>query len=301
MAALSSVAAKPASAAGSAPARGIHSRRRRRLNLFRYLIFIIFGLFFLLPMWALLRFSLEGKKQGSWSISGWKQIFTYKGPPALLSSIELTLGIAALTCVVMLLLVLPTMIWVRLRVRGFSRAFEFLCLLPLTIPAIVLVVGYAPIYNRIERVSVSGLTLFLAYAVLALPYVYRALAAGLGAIDVTTLSEAARSLGAGWGTVMARVIAPNMRQAILNALLLTVALVLGEFTIAYNLVYPTFQVALFEISRNTENPVVLFAASAGALLFTFCLLLALSFVGRRRRRAQLPISPPIQIGGPLGR
>jgi putative spermidine/putrescine transport system permease protein len=82
---------------------------------------------------------------------------------------------------------------------------------------------------------------------------------------------------------MARVIAPNMWQAILNSLLLTVALVLGEFTIAYNLTYSTFQVALFDISRNTENPGVLFAASAAALLLTFCLLLILSFVGRRRR------------------
>ena len=59
--------------------------------------------------------------------------------------------------------------------------------------------------------------------ILALPYAYRALAAGLSAINVKTLSEAARSLGASWFTVMVRVIAPNMRQAILNALLLTFA------------------------------------------------------------------------------
>jgi putative spermidine/putrescine transport system permease protein len=240
-------------------------------------------LFFLLPMWALIRFSLQGKKLGTWSISAWTQIASYKGPPALLPAIEITLEIAVLTSVAMLVLVLPTMIWVRLRVRWFSRTLEFLCLLPLTIPAIVLVVGYAPIYNRIERFNVSAIMLFFAYLVLALPYAYRALAAGLNTIDVTTLSEAARSLGAGWVTVMARVIAPNMWQAILNALLLTIALVLGEFTIAYNLTYSTFQVALFDISRNTENPGVLFSASAAALLLTFCLLLILSFVGRRRR------------------
>ena len=59
--------------------------------------------------------------------------------------------------------------------------------------------------------------LFWVYVILALPYAYRALAAGLSAIDVKTLSEAARSLGASWFTVMVRVIAPNMRQAILNA------------------------------------------------------------------------------------
>ena len=113
------------------------------------------------------------------------------------------------------------MIWIKLRVRGFSRTFEFLCLLPLTIPAIVLVVGLAPVYNRIQHYSLSALQLFWVYVILALPYAYRALASGLDAIDATTLAEAARSLGANWFTVMFRVIAPNMRQGILNALLLT--------------------------------------------------------------------------------
>jgi putative spermidine/putrescine transport system permease protein len=159
-------------------------------------------------------------------------------------------------------------------------------LLPLTIPAIVLVVGLAPIYNRIERYNVSALMLFWAYVVLALPYAYRALAAGLAAVDATTLSEAARSLGARWFTVMFRIIVPNMRQAILNALLLTVALVLGEFTVAYLLGYVNLQVNVFEISRNSENAGVVFSASAATLLFAFALLLILSYVGRRLRRGR---------------
>ena len=41
----------------------------------------------------------------------------------------------------MLVLLVPTMIWVRLRVPRLRRLVEFICLLPLTIPAIVLVVG----------------------------------------------------------------------------------------------------------------------------------------------------------------
>ena len=173
--------------------------------------------------WPWLRFSLEGAKLGTWSLTAWKQIASYQGEgvPPLLSSIEITLELAVITCVVMLVLLVPTMIWVRLRVQWLARTMEFLCLLPLTIPAIVLVVGLGPIYNRIQHYSLSALMLFWVYVILALPYAYRALAAGLSAIDVTTLSEAARSLGASWFTVMVRVIAPNMRQAILNALLLT--------------------------------------------------------------------------------
>jgi putative spermidine/putrescine transport system permease protein len=100
---------------------------------------------------------------------------------------------------------------------------------------------------------------------------------------VTTLSEAARSLGASWFTVIVRVIAPNMREAILNALLLTWALVLGEFTIAYLLLYNNLQEELYSISRTTPNAGVIFSTSFAALMFAFVLLLILSYAGRRRR------------------
>jgi putative spermidine/putrescine transport system permease protein len=264
-------------------ARGMQSRRRRRLNLFRYVVFTVFTAFFLLPLLAMLRFSLEGSTSGSWSLAAWKAIPSF---PGLLSAVEITLELAVLTCMVVLVLLVPTMIWIRLRVQWISRLFEFLCLLPLTIPAIVLVVGLAPIYNFIRHYQISALQLFWVYAILALPYAYRALAAGLNAMDATTLSEAARSLGANWYTVMVRIIMPNMRQAILNALLLSSALVLGEFTIALLLLYTNMQTALYYISRTTPNAGVLFSTSSAALLFAFGLLLILSFAGRRRRRAR---------------
>jgi putative spermidine/putrescine transport system permease protein len=285
MAAVTSVGETPVPAAASRP-RGMHARRRRRLNMFRYLVLTVFGLFFLLPLLAMLRFSLEGAKLGTWSLTAWKQIASYQntGIPPLLSAIEVTLELAIITSVVTLVLLVPTMIWIRLRVPRLELTVEFLCTLPLTIPAIVLVVGVAPIYNRIQHYSLSALMLFWIYVILALPYAYRALAAGLGAIDVKTLSEAARSLGASWFSVMVRVISPNMRQGILNALLLTFALVLGEFTIAFLLLYEdVLQPELYNISRSTPNAGVIFATSFAALLFAFVLLLILSYAGRIRR------------------
>ena len=284
MAAVTALSETPAAESAGRP-QGMQARRRRRLNLFRYVVFTLFGLFFLVPLLAMARFSLEGATLGTWSLTAWKQIASYQGTgvPPLISSIEITLELAVITCAVMLVLLVPTMIWVRLRVRWLARTMEFLCLLPLTIPAIALVVGLGEIYNRIQRFSLSALMLFWIYVILALPYAYQALAAGLNAINVETLSEAARSLGASWFTVMVRVIAPNMRQAILNALLLTASLVLGEFTIAFLLLYNNLQVELYSISRNTPNAGVLFSTSLAALLLTFVLLLILSYAGRRRR------------------
>ena len=281
MAALASVGETPLAAPATRGPQGMQRSRRRRLNAFRYVVFTLFGLFIVLPLLALARFSLEGSKLGTWSVTAWTQIVSY---PGLASGVELTLELAVITSVVTLVLLLPTMIWIKLRVQWISRTFEFLCLLPLTIPAIALVVGLGPVYNRIQHYSLSALQLFWVYVILALPYAYRALSSGLDALDAVTLAEAARSLGASWFTVMFRVIAPNMRQAILNAVLLTGALVLGEFTIAYLLLFGTLQPTLYSISRNTPNAGVVFSTSLASLLFAFALLIIVSYAGRRRRR-----------------
>lgn len=281
MAAVTSLGETPLAAPATRGPQGMQRSRRRRLNAFRYVVFTLFGLFIVLPLLALARFSLEGSKLGTWSVAAWTQIVSY---PGLASAVGLTLELAVITSAVMLVLLLPTMIWIKLRVQWISRTFEFLCLLPLTIPAIALVVGLGPVYNRIQHYSLSALQLFWVYVILALPYAYRALASGLDALDATTLAEAARSLGANWFTVMFRVIAPNMRQAILNAVLLTGALVLGEFTIAYLLLFNTLQPALYSISRNTPNAGVVFSTSLASLLFAFALLMIVSYAGRRRRR-----------------
>jgi len=281
MAALASVGETSLEAPATRGPQGMQRSRRRRLNAFRYVVFTLFGLFIVLPLLALARFSLEGSKLGTWSVAAWKQIVSY---PGLASGVELTLELAVITSLVMMVLLLPTMIWIKLRVQWISRTFEFLCLLPLTIPAIALVVGLGPVYNRIQHYSLSALQLFWVYVILALPYAYRALSSGLDALDAVTLAEAARSLGASWFTVMFRVIAPNMRQAILNAVLLTGALVLGEFTIAYLLLFGTLQPTLYSISRNTPNAGVVFSTSLASLLFAFALLIIVSYAGRRRRR-----------------
>ena len=165
----------------------------------------------------------------------------------------------------MLLLLVPTMTWVRLRLPGLRRTVEFICLLPLTIPAIVLVVGLAPVYAWVTYFfGESSIWLCFAYVVLVLPYAYRALDAGLSAIDVSTLAEAARSLGASWFTVMWRVILPNIRSAVLLAAFLSVALVLGEFTIASLLNRNNLQVAINLLGKRDAS--ISIAVSFAALL-----------------------------------
>src|SRR5207248_628693 len=124
-------------------------------------------------------------------------------------------------------------------------------------------------------------------------------AAILAAIDIKTLSEAARSLGAGWPTVMGRIIVPNMWTALLNAALLSVAVVLGEFTIANLLNYVNLQVSIALLGR--ANAGVSIAVAVASLMFAFVLLVILSFFGRPRARvARLEEAPVSGYGRQLG-
>jgi len=250
---------------------------RFKLQIFRITVFVVLGAFFLVPIGAMLEFSTRGNAiDAPRTLDAWKNIVQ---TPELTGAITASLELAVITCLAMLVLLLPTMVWVRLRFPKLNRAIEFICLIPLTVPAIALVVGMVPIFRWINiNLSDSILTLAFAYLILVLPYSYRALDAGLSAIDLKTLSEAARSLGAGWGTVMVRVVVPNMSSALLNASLISVALVLGEFTFANLLAYENLQVAINYVGLVDAGTSV--AVAVAALLFAFVLLMILSFVGR---------------------
>ncbi len=270
--------------------RGVHRSRWIKLQIFRYVVLALAAVFFLVPLIAMFEFSTRANAGGR-TLEYWKSIFAYPDlvnfnlGPAPDAAIDASLELALITSLVMLVLLVPTMVWVRLKLRRLSRIIEFICLLPLTIPAIVLVVGLFPMYIWLgTNFSDSILTLALAYVVLVLPYCYRALDAGLGAIDVKTLSEAARGLGASWFSVMWRIIVPNISNAILNATLLSVALVLGEFTIANNLLYNNLQVELVHLGR--ANAGVSIAVAVAALVFAFILLVILTFVGGWPRGTQ---------------
>jgi putative spermidine/putrescine transport system permease protein len=110
----------------------------------------------------------------------------------------------------------------------------------------------------------------MGYATLALPYMYRAVDTGLRTIDVGTLTEAAQSLGAGWITILGRIILPNVVGAVLSGAFLTLAIVMGEFTMAALLNRPAFGpfMQLIGANRAYEPPalaVIAFALTWGCM------------------------------------
>ena len=244
----------------------------------RALLLVPFAIFFFLPLYAMADFSTRTPTGQGRTLQGWRNLVA---DDTLYSAILISLGLAVLTVALMLLLLVPTMIWVRLRAPWATRIIEFLCLLPLTIPALVIVVGMRDVYLWVTWIfGDSALTLAFVYTVLVLPYAYRAIDGSLSSIDVKTLSEAARSLGAGCGTTIMRVVVPNIWSGILSAAFISIAVVLGEYTIASLAGYQNLQVVIVAIGKADGMTAV--AASLATLLFGFVLLLVLSVVTGRR-------------------
>jgi putative spermidine/putrescine transport system permease protein len=244
----------------------------------RVVLLLVFAAFFLVPLYALLDFSIHVPGTEELTGQAWRNL---REDPAVWESITTSLALAAITVVGMVVLLVPTMIWVRLRVPWATRLVEFLCLLPLTIPALVIVVGLTNVYAWVAYlVSDSPLTLAFVYIILVLPFAYRAIDAALSSIDAHTLAEAARSLGAGWFTVITRVIVPNIWSGVLGAAFITVALVIGEYTIASLLHYNTLPVVIVQLGK-TDAPTSM-AASLASIVFVALLLVLLSLLDRRR-------------------
>ncbi len=234
-------------------------------------------LYFFLPLIGTFEFSLR-MQRGTYSFEAYRVVLA---DPAFRATFGYSVLMALMTIVMGVLIVVPTAYWVRLKLPRWRPVVEFITLLPLVIPAIVIVFGYIRLFNTSSVLPLTGtaagtnLLLLMGYTVLALPYMYRAVDTGLRAIDVVTLTEAAESLGASWLTIMWRVILPNVSIAILSGAFLTFAIVIGEFTLAALLNRPAFGPYLQLVGANRAYEPAALAVIAFAITWACMGLIAL--------------------------
>ncbi len=277
------------------PPRPVGRQRRWVGRIVPTFVLVVSAVFFLAPLLTLARYSLQNVPTvrlgwstlfDNWSLRGLTKAFSDpRFWPALRLSLQLAAGTVALT----LLLLLPTSIWVHLRLPRARPVIEFLTVLPYMIPAIALVAGIQVVKPRARWFLDSDYSLVPFYMVLALPFTYRAFDAGLRAIDLRTLVDASRSLGAGWLTTVRRVLVPNLRTSIISASFLTAAVVIGEYTIANVLLKNTLPI--FQRIYVGREPQAGYGLNLLALLATVMLFVALGLLTRPRTSPRRPFAP----------
>ena len=267
----------------------------RKRGTFRPVVLTVAGIYFFLPIAAAAWFALYNSKQG-FSLHAFTGMF---GQPNFAEAFLLSIRISVATVVLTLVVMVPTALLVDLGLPWMRRAIQVACLLPLVIPPVVLVVGLAtvlgwgprqlagtPFKGLLDWMQNSSLPLLgttpailvAAYVVMALPFTYRALEAGLRTSGIRQLAEAARGLGASWPEFLLLVAVPALRTSILNSAFLAFALAFGEFTVASILNFLTFTPWILQYNHYDGQLAV--GVALLSLLITWIFLLAITAMGR---------------------
>jgi len=227
------------------------------------------AVFVLLPLLSAIEFSLREPLKQTHGFDNYTWFFA---APDFAKYLGISLGLAVASALILLVILVPTVIWLNLGGARFRGFVEFISLLPLVIPVVALAIGAQTALP--DFAQTNEIILAFMFAVLAMPYAYRTLDTGLRSIPLRTIVEAARGLGANWPRTIIRVVIPVVRSTVASALFMTLALSLGEFTLTSLLHWDTFTTWVTTMSQS--NILGAIALSMFSLVAVFGLLLVIS-------------------------
>jgi putative spermidine/putrescine transport system permease protein len=269
-----------------ASARGRAARRGR--GLLMTILLLIALVYMILPLIATLGFSLATIWSRTVLPEGYtlhwyrEAIADERFQPTVTRSLKVVLASSILSP----LLVTPALLYVHLKAPKYKPWLEFLSIVPWALPGVVLALAMIRAYISPYNVN-RPLLLVLTYVLLSLPFMFRAIDAGLSSISARTLVDAAQVLGAGWFDVTRRVLIPNIISGILSGALLVAALAAGEYALASLMVgsgWKTFPIYQAQ-TQNIDGRIASALAVLG-ILFTFVISMALIFLSTRGRRGR---------------
>lgn len=244
----------------------------------RVALLVALAVYFVLPLLAMARFALQAVPVARLSrdtlFDGWSatELWSVLRDARTLETAGRSVVLAAASILLTLAFLLPAATYVEVRAPRLRTALTILTLAPWVVPPIALVVGVAATFRTAAPWFLSSpYSLAPFYALWALPFSYRALDAGLRALDVRTLFEAAQNMGASPLTFFGRVVVPNLTSSLLVVAALTGATVLGEFAFASLLLKDTLPTHLVVVQGS--NP------RAGLALGLVVLLLTTAGIG----------------------
>lgn len=249
----------------------VRRRNERKTSPASTAILIVAAIYFALPWLAAAIFGFSRPGVGFTTDTLTETFAHARASESLINTLLLTV----VTTIVMLVLLVPTIIFLNLKAPQMAKAAEFLSVLPLVVPAVALVNGVSVFFRPIAPGVLTSMWILVPlYVINALPLCYRAIDAGVKALDLKTMFSASSSLGATTWQTLTGVVLPNLRVAMLSASLLCIAMVISEFAIASLLLQYTFPVFMVEVSRT--NPRGIAALSFFVMILTWILLSLIS-------------------------
>jgi putative spermidine/putrescine transport system permease protein len=257
-------------------------------GLMLWIVLILALVYLILPLLAILAFSVAKV----WSRTILPDGYTFHwyrtamDDARFVPSTIRTLKLVIATSILSPLIVTPAVMYVHLKAPKFKPWLEFLSIIPWALPGVVLALAMIRAYISPYNVNKPFL-LVMTYILISLPFMFRAIDAGLSAINARTLVEASQVLGAGWFDITRRILIPNIITGILSGVLLVCALAAGEFALANLMVgsgwktFPVYQAQIQGVDGRIGS-----ATAVMILAFTFVISMVLIFVTTRDRRGR---------------
>ncbi|MEI6109660.1 MAG: ABC transporter permease subunit [Actinomycetes bacterium] len=237
----------------------------------------LLSLYFILPMLALARFSMQttptfllnwSNVWENWSLEYAKKALT---DPGVIKASIISLELTALTILVTFAVLIPLAVYIEVSMPQLKPFMTAATVIPWLIPPVALVVGVAATFRvYLPQFLNSPLSLTFFYALWMFPFTYRAIDGQLRLIDVRNLYEAAQSIGCGAMKFFWVIVIPNLRTSLFVSVVLIVASVLGEYAFAALLLKQTLPVYMFSFS--TEDVRAGFALALIVMVVTALLL-----------------------------
>jgi sulfate transport system permease protein len=218
----------------------------------------------------------------------WSAVTSPQAVSALKLSLWTSLAVAAMNAVAG-----TATAWVLVRdeFRG-KTLINALIDLPFALPTIVVGIVLLALVGPTSPVGIHAIAttwaILLALAFVTLPFVVRSVQPVVQELD-REMEEAAASLGAGHGTIIARIVLPNLAPAILSGAAMSFARAVGEFgsvvLVAGNIPFHTQLASVYIFGQvESDDPTGAAAVAVMLLVLSLLVLLAIGAVGRRGTR-----------------
>ncbi len=200
---------------------------------------------------------------------------------------SIQIALACLACT--LVLGVPAAYVLAKRNNAFTRTLEELLVMPVAIPGLATALALIVTFGGWGGMRTHWTFILIGHVLFTLPFMVRSVLAVLSSIDLRTLEEGARSLGANFRQRFFGIVLPNCRSGIVAGSLMVVTLSLGEFNMTLLLhtpLTPTLPVGLADAYASLRIEV----GSAYTLIFFVIiipLLVAMQWASRPRRATEV--------------
>lgn len=262
---------------------------KKKTDLFSILVFVLVGLFLLLPLLMTFLYSLvidfTGLIPKGFTIKHYVELIT--GSQSILSVLGRTLLIAVVPTLITLVIVLLALFATMVYYPKMDAVLSLITKIPYGIQGIILAVSLIGIYaNSNTFFSNRILLLIFAYCVVISPYMYQGVKNALMTIEMMPILEAAEVLGSNKLATYFTIVVPGIGKGILATSLLCAGILFGDFVLVNILAgnyYETLGIFLNKVRSKS-------GATAGAissLMFVIMLLFSATVTWLNREKKSI--------------